>query len=314
MSLQDSLQDAFEATLYRALNAMPPSMCSGFGAALSPVLPYVERNAHRHAKKLFATLRPEWAADPAALAAAVRRLWSSVARTYAEFGASRRLVERGHVTIEHVERLEWALACGRPMILTFIHTGNWEVSGMDLAFRFAPRRAFAIYDPPKKQSREALAMQVREQMPVDFIAMSPLVWRHALARLRKPDGVLWISIDDFSHGIVGAPFLGRPIRFDSNIGKIVRLAMRTNAVIVPFFSERHPGPRFTTHILEPLSIPGAADDDWAVFAGVKALDEAVTAPLIAHIDQWYYALMYRDYASLIPDDPAKRAAAGSAAS
>ena len=41
-------QDLLEAGLYRALNTMPPAMCSGFGAALSPVMLYVERNAHRH--------------------------------------------------------------------------------------------------------------------------------------------------------------------------------------------------------------------------------------------------------------------------
>ena len=297
-----------EWAFFQALRAMPVGACSGVGAALAPLARKSLPRSEANARKLLSTLRPDWADDPAALDAAVKRLWASVARTYAEFAVSRRLVRMGRVSVAHIEILDAALASGRPVILAFVHTGNWELSGMDLAFRFAPRRGFAIYDPPPEPGRAAIVMQVRRQMPADFIEMSPLVWRHAVKRLREPGGgVLWIAADEFAGGRVAAPAFGRPLRFDGNIGKIVRLAMRTGAVVVPFYGERHPGLRFTTHMLPSLTFEASPDDDGAVYAAVKQLDETLGRAIVGLLDQWYYALQYRDYASLIPDDPSTRA-------
>ena len=297
-----------EWALFHTLRKTPPGVASGFGGSLAPLARRSMTGSDRNARTLFAALRPDWAGDPAALDAASKRLWASVARTYAEVPVMRRLVEEKRVAISNVEILDAALASGRPVILAFVHTGNWELSGMDLAFRFAPRRGFAIYDPPLEPGRADLVMQVRREMPADFIEMSPLVWRHALARLKQPGGgVLWIAVDENFQGRITAPAFGRPLRFDGNIGKIVRLAMRTGAIIVPFYGERHPGLRFTTHMLPSQSFQGSADDDATVYEAIRRLDALLGGAVIGLLDQWYYALMYRDYASLIPDDPSTRA-------
>lgn len=281
--------------LFLALKAMPVSLCSAVGAALSPAARLTHAAAHRDAKTLFAALRLDWANDPAALEAAVRRLWACTGRTYAEFAISHRLVRSGRVAIENVETIDRAMASGRPVIVIFVHTGNWELSGMQLAYRY-PGRGVAIFDPPKQESRAAIVWSVRRQMPVDLIPMSRMIWRHALTRLRQPGGVLWVPADEFN-GRVAAPFFGRPLRIDGNLGKIARLALRTGAIVVPFYGERHPGLRFTTHVLEPLTFSGTPDDDYAVLAAVQAMDAALTPAVIRMLDQWYMALMYRDYAS-----------------
>ncbi len=285
------------ALLYSAFYAMkaaPSALSSSFGAGVSPWPRMLYPAVNRHAKALFGALRPDWRDDEAALEAALRRLWSSAARTYAEVPSSHRLAVGGHVSLEHPERLDDSMASGRPVICAFVHTGNWEISGVQLACRY-PGRAMAIYDPPKARTHAELVMRERRRMPAELIPMSRMVWRHALKRLRQPGGALWVPADEFAFHSVHAPFFGRPPRIDGNLGKIARLALLTDAIVVPFYGERHPGLRFTTHLLPPMTFEGDADDDTAIFAAVLALDAAITEPVIRHIDQWYMALFYRDF-------------------
>ena len=133
-------------------------------------------------------------------------------------------------------------------------------------------------------------------MPADLVALSPRVWRQALERLRQPGGVLWMPVDEFAHGKVSTPSFGRPPAVGDNVGKIARLALRTGAVVLPFYGERHPGLEFTTQILPPLEFKGDAADDAAVLAAVKAIDAVVTPPIVRLLDQWYMAFFYRDHA------------------
>ena len=282
-----------QSTFY-ALKAVPASLSSSFGASVSPVPRRMYPLVNRHAKALFSALRPDWRGDEAALEAALRRLWSSASRTYAEVPASHRLAVGGHVTLEHPERLDEAMASGRPVICAFVHTGNWEISGVQLACRY-PGRAMAIYDPPKARSAAELVMRERRKMPAELVPMSKMVWRHALKRLRQPGGALWVPADEFAFHSVHAPFFGRPPRTDGNLGKIARLALLTDAIVVPFYGERHPGVRFTTHLLPPMRFKGNANDEAAILEAVLALDAAITEPVIRFIDQWYMALYYRDF-------------------
>jgi KDO2-lipid IV(A) lauroyltransferase len=290
--------DRVDWALHHAMTAMPSSLCSALGARLAPLMGRkANPRAHADATALFAALRPDWAFDPVCLDAAVDRLWDCTGRTYAEFAISHRLIRSGRVAIVGVAHFDQALASGRPVIALFLHTGNWEVSFMQLAFH-APGRSALIFDPPKQAARAAIALKVRRQAPFDLFPMGRMVWRRALAQLQKPGGVLITAADEAVNGTIGAPFFGRPQRSDGNLGKVARLALRTGAIVVPFYNERHPGPRFTTHVLAPLEFGGAADDEHAVAAAVVAIDAAMTQPTLRLLDQWYMGLMYRGYAAL----------------
>ena len=284
---------------YFGFKALPSSLASGFGAAISVIPRKKFKPTTWHLRELFAALRPDWAGDPALLEAAVGRAWANAARVYAEVPGCHRLVERGHVTIANVERLDEAIASWKPIILAFVHTGNWEATGVSLANRYAPaRRGLAIYDPPRTAVNAAIVQHEREKMPADLIPLSPMVWRHALARLREPGGTLWIPVDEVAAGRVTAPFFGRPPSLANNLGKIARLAMRTGAIVVPFYGERHPHLRFTTHILPTMTFAGDPGDDAAVLAAVMEIEAVLAPPIVRLIDQWYMALFFHDTATL----------------
>ena len=251
--------------------------------------------AHENAAALFKAVRPEWALDPVMLARAVDRLWDCTGRTYAEFAISHRLIHQGRAAFDDVGHLDRVLGAGRPVIVLFLHTGNWEVSFMQLAYH-APGRGALIFDPPKQTARAAIAFKVRRQAPFDLFPMGRMVWRRALAHLQRPGGILITAADESIGGQIGAPFFGRPVRTDGNLGKVARLALRTGAVVLPFCNQRHPGPRFTSHVLPSLDFSGSADDPSAVQAAVAMMDAAVTKPTFDLLDQWYMALMYRGHA------------------
>lgn len=283
------------AALYRAaftlFEALPSGVASGLGARLSYFAHRTSPGYNRRAATVFAALRPDWAESPELLEAAVRRLWQHFSRTFGEFPSSHRMIRDGRINIENVERVDEAMASGRPVILTFVHTGNWEMAGIQLAFRY-PDRIFAIYDLPAEVHGTDLIHQQRIRAPAQMIRSSPMIWRQVLTRLKRPGAVLWISVDEINTGQATTPFFGQPPRLDGNLGKVVRLAMRTGAIVVPFYSERHPGTRFTTHILPPMRFEGDPADDATALSAVAALDAAFTPPVVRLLDQWFMALHY----------------------
>ncbi len=285
--------DRLDYLLHHAMAAMPIGACSALGSALSGVMGQrAHKAADARARALLARLRPEWRADEAALTSAVGRLWQCVARTHAEFGATRALLASGRVRVEGLAHLTDALADGRPVISLFLHLGNWEIAAACTSV-LAPGRAMLIYDPPARAARRAIAERVRAKLPWQPMPMSPQVWRHAVARLSERGGVLVTAADEVAHERVGAPLFWREPFADGNLGKVARLAMRYHALVVPLWTERVGGARFQTHVLPAVTLAGDPRDPAAVLDAVRRLDAIVTPPVLMHPDQWYMALEFR---------------------
>lgn len=286
--------DLLERTLHCAMRAMPMTTCSDVGALLSPILAKRPNpHEHRNARALFARLRPDWARDETSLDLAVDRLWANIARTYAEFAVSHRMLRAGRIAIEGRGYLEQALASGRPIVAIFPHLGNWELSEMQFGF-LAPHRGAVIVAPPGRSSRASIAERVRREVPADLLPLSRTVWRRALAKLRTPNGGIMLAIDEQqADGRVVSPSMGQPPYQAGNLGKAARLALMTEALVVPFYNERLPRARFVTHFLQPMELRGQANDPGAVAEAVCRLDDVMRAPILRLLDQWYMALFAR---------------------
>ncbi len=284
--------DLIDWGFHLALTGLPIDLCSSIGARLSNAMgrkSYPEE--HHRAMRLFARLRPELASDPAACEAAVDRLWANIGRTFAEFAVSHRMLRTGRVAIDGRERLDAILGSGRPIVAVFPHLGNWELSEMQIGFR-APNRVAVIVAPPASTARADIAARVRGRVPARLLLLSPLVWREALANLRRPGGIMMIAADENTNGRVGAPSLDRPLRLDGNLGKAARLAMLTKAVVLPFYNERLGGARFVTRVLPEMEFEGDPKDDAAVSSAVERMDQIFSGPVLRLLDQWYMALAY----------------------
>src|SRR5208283_909666 len=201
------------------------------------------------------------AADPVALELAQRTFWSNVGRVYAEFCVFHKIVADGRVGIDDIATFDAVLSAGRPVIFAYAHLGNWESTGADIARR-VPGRLCAFAAPlPANRARAQIAAMQRGRAPATVIVTDRMAWRHALDHLQSPGGIFYVAIDEVTDGKVAFPCFGREHDLRGNLSKILRIAARTGATVVPIYSERLPGARFCTHILTPMEFDPHHDID-----------------------------------------------------
>lgn len=284
--------EAKDLGLHYAMRALPTETCSDLGARLGLL---IGRRGHpvaeARSRAVLAQLRPELA-DPAALEAAMTRLWQNVGRSYAEYSVVRRLLAEGRVTPSDPARLPAAGADPRPLILCFLHLGNWEVLGQHMVTLWPGRAFAAVVMPPANRAHALIARRRRRHLPLDLIEMDRHVWRQATEQLRRPGGVLWLAADEAHAGRVFAPFLGRTPVAHGNLGKMVRLAATTGARILPIYAERLPGVRFVVHALAEIEVAADRRDTAAILDQVVQID-ALLDPIVRRLaEQWYMAIEF----------------------
>lgn len=283
--------EAKDLGLHYAMRALSTDSCSDLGARLGLS---IGRRGHplaeARSRAVLAQLRPELA-NTTALEAAMTRLWQNVGRTYAEFSVLRRIMREGRVTQSDPALLRADAADPRPLILCFLHLGNWEVLGEQMA-RLWPGRITAVVMPPANRAHAFIAHRRRRHLPADLVEMDRHVWRVAAERLRRPGGVLWLAADEAYAGRVFAPFLGRAPAAGGNLGKMVRLASMTGARILPIYAERQPGVRFVVHALPAIDVTADRRDAAAMLEAVVRLD-AQLDPIVRRLaEQWYMAIEF----------------------
>lgn len=289
--------------LHFGMRALPTRACSDLGAWLGATLgPRGHPTADARVRALFAQLRPDLAVTLAALEANVRLLWQNVGRTYAEFAAIQRIIPEGRAFMSGQGRLEEVYADDRPVILCFVHLGNWEllarqVSAQGLIKR--GRRFTAVVMPPANRAQAYIASRCRASLPVELVPMGQQVWRVVGERLRRPGGIVWLAADEAANGRVHAPHFGRRLRVTGNLGKIVRLAAATGARVLPMYNERIGTARFHSHILPVMDMPQGRLSEDELEAQVLRID-ALFAPIVQRLlTQWYMAVEF----GAEPDDP-----------
>ena len=281
--------------LYQLLRSLPIPAVSRIGAALSPIL---GRRAHpaaaARAAAAMGLLRSDLAADPAALEAAQGRLWANMGRHYAEFCVLHKIVPAGRVSIDDPATFDAVIAASRPVIVPFVHTGNWETIGIQMADR-APGRVCAMAEPlPSNRVRAQIAAMQRGRQPGTMLTMDGSAWRRAVHHLQRPGGILYLAIDEYAEGRVWAPAFGRALDVRGNLGKIVRIAAYTGAIILPMYSERLGGATFQTHVLPTLEFPrkrkiGREEQ----LHYVSRLDALFEPAVLRLIEQWFAVVEYR---------------------
>jgi KDO2-lipid IV(A) lauroyltransferase len=265
---------------HHTMGLLPIDVTSALGAWLGREFAARNKVRDQRVRHNLKMLRPDLA-EPAVIDATVRRFWSNAGRSMAEFSVLRRLWVSDRVEPNGLDNLEAARATGRPRIGIFLHLGNWELAGPKLLSlgETSAQIAQTLANP----YRNRIAMSVRKVFADQLIEPGPTAGRQIMRSLKETGG-LSMAGDEYMNGELLAPAFGRPLHLDGNLGRAVRLAKITNAIIVPYYVLRTKGAHFRLHVTPHLDLDFSGEN--YLEDGVRKLDEVITPIIVANLDQW----------------------------
>ncbi len=176
------------------------------------------------------------------------------------------------------EEVEAARREGRPILILTGHCGNWELLAAAINCRGLGMAVVAR--PLDAPDQQRMLAGLRDRFGTSTIARgSEGAARQLLGTLRR-GGTLGMLIDqDTKVDGVWVPFFGRPAFTPAGAAKI---ALRSNAAVIPTFIERLPNGRHRAVFQAPLDLP---DDPKAATALMTAkIEEQVRR----HPEQWVW--------------------------
>jgi len=155
------------------------------------------------------------------------------------------------VSLEHLDYLEQAEALGRGIIFITAHLGNWELGGAILASK--GRHIHAVYLPQRSEKVNQLLQKYRRQRGLLCIPLGHAA-RGVMEALKRKECVAMLADRDFTAHHFPIPFFGKPANLSSGPA---RIAVKTQAPLVPTFLLRQPDDTFLLRIYPPI-VPGPA--------------------------------------------------------
>jgi KDO2-lipid IV(A) lauroyltransferase len=266
--------------LHYVLRLMPIDLCSAIEFSLGAKIGPKNSVRDARARRNLAALRPD-INDAEEFEVTVRRFWGDAGRCWAEFSVLPRLWRSNRMAVVGMEHLQAAKATGRPRIGLFVHLGNWELMGPKLLE--LGEDWHQISQPLLNPYRHRVLTKARRPYADRYIPPGAQVGRKIIRCLRDA-GSLSMAADEFVRGELFAPFFGRPVRLDGNLGRVVRLARLTGAIVMPYYCVRLKGAHFRMQILPPVELDLAGAD--YLRNGVQRLNDLITPLIVCHLDQW----------------------------
>jgi KDO2-lipid IV(A) lauroyltransferase len=281
--VRDVVTGCGDFVLHHLMRVGTTESCSAVGAWLGVGLGPRVRGRGLRAQQALARLRPDL--SNAERAALLRRMWANVGRTMAEFSVSRRLWRSDRVAVLGLEHLEAALASGRPRIYICLHLGNWELIGPKLLSLGEDLMQF--FQPPANRFTRGIAEATRRPYRDRLLPPGPASAQRAYRFLKERRGSLVMFVDEFIRGRVQAPAFGRPVSLEGNVANAVRLALLSNAVILPVYLLRRSGARFCMEILPPVDIERDGSDSTDLEQNVGRVEQIIAPIVRANLEQWF---------------------------
>jgi len=150
------------------------------------------------------------------------------------------------VSLEHIEYLEQAEALGRGIIFITAHLGNWELGGAILAAK--GRRIHAVFLPQRTNKVNELFQKHRSQRGLQCIPLGHAA-RGVMEALKHNECVAMLADRDFTAHHFPILFFGKPAHLSSGPA---RIAVKTQAPLVPTFLLRQPDDTFLLRLYPPI--------------------------------------------------------------
>lgn len=153
---------------------------------------------------------------------------------------------------------------GRPVIVATGHLGHWEISASIASAFLGELNSIAL--PEIYPALDYFYQRARNAIGNNTVILNNATSRTCM-RLLKDNRPLAILADrSYTDEGILLDFFGRKALFPTGVAQ---LAIRFNAVILPYFITRGKGSRFTGHIYDPIPIPPGDDKDAQVETVLK---------------------------------------------
>lgn len=282
--VDDTISGVLSTATHWLFKLLPIDACSAVGARLGEEMGRRRyRKRDQRARETYARLRPD-VTDPVEVAAAVVRMWRNIGRSMLEFSVMRRLHRGDRVAVAGREHIAAARTTGRPRIYLMLHLGAWELVGPMLLREGESGRH--IYQPLPNRFERWIADGVRRPFRHLLIAPGAAGAREAVRVLTREKGGMIFGVDELIRGRVQGPSFGREIRPDSNLFNAARMALLSDALMLPAYVLRTEGAHFVFHIGEPFPPVRTGDRTADLTATVAAIDGAITSIVRENLDQW----------------------------
>ena len=218
----------------------------------------------------------------------VARSWGNYGRVMAEFSVFRRICKSSHTPIIGLEHLQSALGSQRPVIIMFLHLGNWEIVGPKLK-KYVNEQVLQIYQMIDDKTKLYIAEKVRRPYAKYLMPNTPNMAKKIYNKLTEGYTVC-MAVDEFINNKLPIPSFGRSLGLSNNLAFAVRFAKLSNAVLCPVYAVRTKGARFQINIKPPVAFDFSDYNKQKLYDMVAELDLLIDPVIRQHIDQWHYAM------------------------
>jgi KDO2-lipid IV(A) lauroyltransferase len=283
--LRDPLFGLVDYALHYGLRLGPIALCSAVGSVLGVLAGrYRFRAWDQRARENFHRLRPEQGSGPQ-LDVVMTRMWGQIGRVMTEFSVLNRLWPAHRVTVTGIEPIAAARAAGRPVLVMGLHLANWEIIAPTLTRFLAP--LYFVYQPPRNRFQHRIAVKARQRCGAILLPPSFASTRRAYQALVVERASLLMFVDELVDGRVNAPSFGRTARTRGNLANVVRLALASDAVVIPAYVERQGRARFRVVFEPPVALTREGDAETVLRTNMARLDALIAPIVLARLDQWF---------------------------
>ncbi|GGB44265.1 hypothetical protein GCM10011316_15350 [Roseibium aquae] len=280
---------------HHALKLLPVDAVSRFGAWASALAyaRYENRIFAQRIKRNFGALTLGRWQNPDERQTGLKRWWSNIGRSNAEFSVVNRLWRAGRIEVMGAEHIAAVRAAGRLPMFVSVHLATWEAVFVAIHEGLAGPSIGPFQPEPNRFSNRIVHNLRKARNQYLFPPGQRSAYR--LRRLLcEGEATLTIFIDEVRDHQVHFPLFGRPAPERGNAVVAVKLANAANGSLLPVHLARLSDARFRLTICPPIP---RSDMPYDIAGTIEQLNSVFEPEILARIEEWYMMAELR-----LPDD------------
>ena len=190
---------------------------------------------------------------------------------------------RERVEVEGLEYCEEALKKKRGLLMVGAHFGNWELQAIAFSLLFRP--VLFLYRPLDNLFLDRLVTAVRSSS-----GNTPLIKNKAMRKMLrtlKANGIIGLLIDQNWSRYEGVfvDFFGQPACTSDGVA---RLALHTEAPVIPAFMVRQESGKYRLVIGEAVELVNTGEQDKDVLINTQKFTKIIENMIRKYPDQWFW--------------------------